>query len=601
MSGGVVCYIERDLGGAVIKRVRLVAAGLSRSWTAPEAKTLSAQPSSGPGAAVMGTRTAAKWIAETVQSVGLKRLAWVCLDAEGSVCAWLSAPGPERSVIEASIAQAAQDAGTGDGAGLGAGRLLAMASPSGAMGLSAMPDISVQALANEEEELERAETAAGGAASATKTKAVASRRGKVTTLDKKQRYAVLAVADAPARVLLDELDQLGIEVEGVCSLWHAMARAWGESVAANGAARGTGDLLEQGGDARAIVLCEPGGRVVWSWSAGGELLAGGTIRLAQTSRPGGEVAPEPLVDGATRRLQEDAGPPSLHFTRAEAGRLVMDWLAWSVQLGRSPRRVVCLATPTLTDGSVEGAGVLGRTLAAQWGGATVDAGTYDDPVAATLSRLAGLGTDDHPAPNLPASSTSSRSALVPLCERPGRADRAMYRWAAGGVLLGAAAVGALGWQLGQAAGAARGEASVASAQRVEELRKLEAIIPNLSTDRTPVDTLETKVSQLREQGKQIKAPRPVIQEIVRLLKSLENAEGVKLNEFECNAMFNAKADLLVPNAETGPRVLESIRSIPGTLNWQGTVPASFGPATQRRYLLMGLWPTEERTPPGGGR
>lgn len=188
--------------------------------------------------------------------------------------------------------------------------------------------------------------------------------------------------------------------------------------------------------------------------------------------------------------------------------------------------------------------------------------------------------------------------MVPLSSRPGRADRAMFTWAAAGILMGAITVGALGWQLGQAAHVARGAAQAAGAQRVEELRKLETTlqIPNLSTDPKPVETLNGRISKLREDGRKVRAPRPVLEEIARLMKSLDGIEDVRLTEFECNAMFNAKAELVVPDAETGPEVLEKLRSIPGQLVWTGSVPASFGGPTQRKYVLLGLWPQEGGTP-----
>jgi hypothetical protein len=588
MTGGVVCYVERELGGAVIRRVRLVAAGLSRSWTAPDAGALSssAQPTEGPGAALSTTRLAASWITETLQSVGMRRLASICVDADGSVCAWLSAPSPDQTVIEASIMQAAQDAGAGDAAGLGAGRLLAMASPSGATGLAVVPDTSMQALATLDEV--PSEEASQGkklmGKSAAKPNAGAGR---------KHRFAVLAVPDAPVRVLLDELDQLGVEVDSVCSLWHAMAHAWDRAPA--------GSALDASGGATASVLVDPSGRLIWAWSSGGQLVAGGTMRLASIARASAEpVSEPPALDGSTRRMSESSQPPMLEFTSSEVGRLVMDWLAWSVQLGHCPRRVICLATPTLTDGAVEGAGALGRKLASAWPGATVDAGTYDDPIAATIARLAGLGNDDAPPARAPEAEMSARSVLMPLSARAGRADRSKFRWAAAGVLAGAVAVGAVGWQLGEAATKAQNDIELVKAERLEKIKSLEPVVPGISAERDPKGALETKVQKLSEEARQIRAPRPVVEETTRLLKALSTVQDVKLTEFDINAMFNAKAVLIVPSAETGPSVLEQLRSIPGVLPWTGTVPANFGSQTQRSYVLTGIWPTDDARGLGSG-
>lgn len=631
MTGGVVCYVERELGGAVIKRLRLVAAGLSRTWTAPDAQTLSSavSPSEGPGSALSAVKQGAKWVAETVESVGLKRVAWVCMDAEGSVCAWLSAPSAAQSVIEASIMQAAQDAGAGggDSAGLGAGRLLAMAASSGlgvggggggagggvgmgGMGLGVAPDTSVQALATLEEDEAEVGTgvtraAARGTVSGRTAKANGTSGGKSPGASgKKHRYAVLAVPDAPVRVLLDELDQLGIEVDGVCSFWHAMAHAWDPDRSMGAGAGGDGIVSAAG--ASAVVLVDPAGRLVWVWSGGGTeeaggLLAGGTMRLATISRASAEPGGEVFIDGsATRRLSEQQVETSLQFTESEAGRLVMDWLAWSVQLGRCPRRVICLATPTLTDGMVVGPGALGRKLASAWPGATVDAGSYDDPIGATIAKLAGLGSDEGGAARAQAGVINGRSAIVPLSSRAGRLDKMKYRWAAAGVTLGAVALGALGWQFGRAGEAAMREADAAQAARLELLMGLEPVQAGISKDPKAKDTLETYVQKLREQSAKIKPPKPVIEETVRLLKALEGREGVSVKEFDCNAMFNAKVTLNVPDADTGPSILEKLRGIPGVLPWTGTVPASFSASSQRQYVLIGVWPTDDGAKASGG-
>ncbi|HVU62385.1 MAG TPA: hypothetical protein VHC70_00300, partial [Phycisphaerales bacterium] len=133
MSGGVVCYIERTPGGAGIRRIRLIAAGLARQWTAPDPSTVSSVGGAdSPGhSQISVVHAGATWIAETLNQVGLKRLAAICVDAEGSICAWLSAPSPEPAIVRATITQSGVD-GDVTGAGVGAARLIAESTPGGA-------------------------------------------------------------------------------------------------------------------------------------------------------------------------------------------------------------------------------------------------------------------------------------------------------------------------------------------------------------------------------------------------------------------------------------------------------------------------------------
>src|SRR5207244_1332465 len=87
MSGGVVCYIERSGGGTGIRRLRLVAAGLARTWTAPEGRSVSSVDA-GPGPALGAARAGATWMAGTLGGVGLSRLAGVYGEAGSAGGQW---------------------------------------------------------------------------------------------------------------------------------------------------------------------------------------------------------------------------------------------------------------------------------------------------------------------------------------------------------------------------------------------------------------------------------------------------------------------------------------------------------------------------------
>jgi|GEM_PF-637779 len=613
IPGGIVCYVTRSGSGSMIRGLRLVAAGLAREWTAPEAQSVSSVDSDGPSPAVGAARAGAEFIAQTLAQVGMKRLSAVCLDADGAVCAWLSAPSPEASIVRATIEQSSLEADA-SGAGVGAARLLSLSTA--APGTGSISDVSVQALATPSRGIEGGR-AAGGAGTGGGVRGFASRLRPGKSVERapasKERYAVLAVPDAPVRVLIDELDARGIEIGAVVTLWHAMASGWDPGAGEGESAPPT-----------AVVLVEPEGRLVWSWSRGGELLAGGTMRLSTFSaraEPGKALAP---VDGGAA----GGGAPahagvSVDFSVADAGRLAMDWLAWSAQLGQCPRRVVCLASPnTGSSASGDGPAVLGRLLARVWPGTTIDAVVHADAVGATLGRLAGLG----PRPSHPSTAETNardalppgqrpRSALTDLSTRPGRADRAQYRWAAGAMVALALLVGATAWQIYRSVDAVRERAADAIKQRSTVLDELRVLVKDDNLPRLGRTQLDDRLAgaqkQLQDVLKVLRPPRPVLDETARLLEALDGIPGVKLTEYEINTVL-ARATLLLPapgddaspeeierSRSAGPTVLERLRDSPGVLAWKGEAPA-FSPQGQRRYMLTALWPEKfepvKRTP-----
>jgi hypothetical protein len=624
MPGGVVCYIERGGGGAVIRRLRLVGAGVVRQWTAPERSL--APDEAGPG--VAAARAGARWIAEALSSVGVRRLAGVCVDADGAVCAWLSAPSPDPSVVQATIAQSAAES-DGSGAGVGAARLLAMSAPDGAAGLAG--DTSVQALATIDPNDE----------AAAPRRALSLRRPAAATPGAKHRYAVLAVPDAPVRVLLDELDALGVEVACALSLWHALASAWDA-----GAGSRSSRVVASDAPPAAVLMVDPAGSLVWAWTREGELVAGGAMRLATRARGlerdaagNSSAASDGLITAQQAAAAKNPSPPAdaptpmgpgedvalIDFTPADAGRLTMDWLAWSAQLGHCPRRVVCLSVPTLTGGPDAGSGgpeALARNLARVWPNATIDGAVHQDPVGATLARLAGLGAQgDDPAP-APADASAlpveqrPRAVLTGLSSRPGRADRRLYQWVAAALAAGALVVGALGWKVQQSSDDARAAAADLSAQRLKLLKDLESrgVDPTLS--KTPFkapERLNAALGRLREQAAQLKPPRPYLTELVRVLTALKGVnDGVTdpepaapgeppapsrktlLSEIDMSPVA-ASVKLTVPDAVLGPQILDRLQHLPGQLPWEGVYPATFTSTTSgRAYTLTALWPT---TPP----
>jgi hypothetical protein len=140
---------------------------------------------------------------------------------------------------------------------------------------------------------------------------------------------------------------------------------------------------------------------------------------------------------------EDEAAGELRLGQDEAARLTTEWLSWAAQLGRAPSRVVCALTPG------EGAAGFGEALAGAWPGAAVDAAVYDDPVGATLRRLADRLES---TPKRTVQGTDAAHGLVALSNRPGHAHRRMFQWRALAMLGVAALLGVASWRLYASAG-----------------------------------------------------------------------------------------------------------------------------------------------------
>ena len=587
----MVCYLERGPGGSTLRRVRLVGAAFDRSWTAPVAGEIGSGSGGSDGAAaVSAVRSGAKWVADTLKQLGTSRLDILCLDGEGGVCTWLSAPSADQGVVSATIQQSVLSGG--EGAGGSAGRLIAtgIASTSEAAG-GLESDVSFQALAIAEEPPRKS------------LRLSLPGRAPDTSGDR-ERFAVLSMRDAPVRVFLDELDSRGIEVGSVESLWHALAATWDPG------APQPGEPAPERAPMSAIVMTDPVGRLVWAWSAAGELMAAGQVRLRQVvrrddrpalagSQPGTELSLADSSGSAARRLDDAPDEISgLECTGAEVGRIVMDWLAWSAQLGRVPERVLCFGPVTLPGpdnaSSVWLGGPSPASLAeglgrawAKANGAQVDAAAHEDPIGATLARLAGVGPIGVRPPQ--DQTDDPRRELPGLGARPGRADKRMYRSMAIGLVAAAALIAAAGWQLHSAAGGGADAIAEARKHREERLKGLESFVPNITKAQDPLGILTGKAAELEQMNKSLRPQRPILQEVARVLQAIDGFENTRVKELTINAAVGS-IKLVVPDAETGPAILEKITASKGDIPWRGQTPNLIG--TERQYVLTGTWPTE---------
>ena len=266
-----VCAIERRERGGVIERVRLIGPGdRDATW-----QRTSEEPDEAP-------RAAAEWVREH----GRKGRVRVVVDTDGGVCSWLTVPGGEAHVLEAMVRQATGSLGEGGNEAAAPGVLAAsVLGPDAALPGGA----TVQALAEPD----------------------AQRAG---TDDDRRRKAVIAVPDASVRLTLDAMDQLGVDVAGVWTVWDALSEAWDPA----SRERGASDAVATDFGVTAVVLVEPHGRLAWSWSRQGATIAAGAMRVGTTG--GGEDPHEPVV------------------RESNVGRLISEWRGGGAQRGAVPRR-----------------------------------------------------------------------------------------------------------------------------------------------------------------------------------------------------------------------------------------------------------------------
>lgn len=606
---GCVVYLERDSTGVLIRRCRVVGPNVDRWWSAPLDE---ARVDDSASAAALMAAGAARWAAEQSRLVS-GGIAAVCVDNTDALCSWLTAPSADAPVIQAAMEMAeARSSHEGDGTE-SSGALVA--------GLASRADATreVEALADEPV------SASGGGAFALGTW---RQRGAGTGTGlaargsgRGGRYVVVSVNDSAVRVFLDELDREGVEVGAVTTLWHSMATAWDDERAepgreVSGGANGAAGAMGAGTGVTAVVLMELSGRVSWCWSEGGKLLTAGTMRVRAietasaredreqeeedrgTAAEGVELAREP------RRVAEETG---YEVTSAEVGRLVLDWLAFGAQIGRGPRRVVCVGP----DGG-GGLRMLGAGLARAWEGASVEVVVDADAVGTTLGRLSGSAID---AAEL---SGSARRGLRGLALRPTRAHRSLYRWGSAGVALCAAAVGVMGWRFRAAAAEMRGEIEALRQEQIEVFQGVSAQVPGIENSPWPVKDLETALLTEQRRTSGLSREMPVFETLLGILRAMEDvvsleeteAAQVGVHKVQINSFTNVVVEVLAPESHTDVHLTINQRLVElcPDVNWSYTRPGDGSargvtrprPGDPRRVIKWdGTWRTPDRRPAGG--
>ncbi|MGH7132446.1 MAG: hypothetical protein ACREJO_10925 [Phycisphaerales bacterium] len=574
MNDRAACYIERAGGGDMILRLRYCDPRGSREWLAPGGLRQGA-------AAAENVLLAAAWIHEQVSGASSKLPLDIVLDLDGGVCGWLTTPGGDDKAVRGALAAAkAGVTSTGEERETAAVSWL----DQGELGT----DVSIQALSEGD-----APAKAGGVAAAAR-----------------HRLAVVCVPDLAARVLLDELDRLGTEVERVMSLWHALA-AWEPGRRGEVFERGQShDVVASSEPVTAVLVVEPTGKAIWSWVRDGRLLAGGSLRLKRVvstthhDEPAHTDEPEPT--GALRRVGPAPSEPAqvLEASRADVGRIVSEWLAWSTQLGVAPGRLVCLGPWSVVPAGlagedlpdVSGIAAVGAAVGRAWPGTNVSAKVDEDAVASTLARLVrgpeGLAAAVDSTPR-------TTTDLVELSRRPGRTNRVLYRWLTLTLVAGSVVFVALGLRLGWGVGAVHKQADDLVLQRSTALAKVSDLVKIAPDEPDPVGVLTAKLRAIQKERSAIKPDEPLLAEFSRFLMAVDGLPDTQLMSLTMNAARDGieigrlafKLDKDNKENLAGALFKDRLITLPPAtkrwITWNITIPVAT--ADREEYNMIGRW------------
>jgi len=547
-----VAYMRRVRRGGLMAGVRLVGATGEATWQPRD----QAEQDAGTFA------DAAKWIKQTLEGPRSRdALEAVVLDASGTACAWMTTTSTDLQVLGA----AARNAGvTDDDGGSSSTSAVEFFAPSDM-------DSSVQPL---------------GVEIKPESQHTFLKTRKPKDAPPPQRVAVLAAGDVPARVLVDELDKLNVRVGQVCTVWHAMAAAWGTTANSPGTpvSGGRESVATSAADAVVgVVLIDPEGQLLWCWAHEGELLASGSMRLRVL---------RPVMAGGN-----ETGPAVVACDAADVGRLVNEWLGWSMQLSRGPTRVICVLPESmgeLPEGEpgVMRAGEFGEAFASKWAMASVDAVVHDDPLGATLKRFVTV------LEATPASATVlPGQALVALSNRPNMQTRRLFVWGAAALFALAAAVGALGWMFQRQTGAAETREAGYRQAWQDPAKAIYPLAFDASFQRG-ISPLNKLLDEVKRREEAMSKPgiasdiKPVLTELEKISLVL-SAPSVKVENISLDSGGVPRVQVTVPTTRDAEQLLEGLRRVSGGVltNWTMSMQ-DVGGTGERRATFESKWPTE---------
>jgi hypothetical protein len=551
MNPRAVCYLDRAAGGDMLLGIRYADPRGQRTWLAPGGTRQVA-------AVADNIRAGAMWLSEQLASASTDLDLIIIEDLDGGVCGWLTTPGvDEKSVRTTLVAAKAGVSASGDDQGQPLGWL-----STGEIG----QDLSIQAL--------------GELASVKPT-----RNGRGTALAPRQRLAILSLPDLCVRIFLDELDRLGVSAWRVMSHWHALAQAWDPDTQ-RGQSFEKETVVASSQPVTGVIIVEKTGMLSWAWQRSGKLLAGGSMRLRTTraaSEPGLQVAGNDEV--------------TIEPARADVGRLVTEWLAWSTQLGLAPSRIIAMAPKSLSDGELgqqyqrnSGIAALASALGHAWSGADVAAVVEDEPLGATFDRLIKMGaTLQSKALSEPAPATD----LLELSRRPGKAVRLAHHWAGVAMLALAGVLGVVGFMAHRSVSGVRAQAAEYVSQREELITKVRTVIPklNLEGELDPAGVISSRLKKLEDDRRNLsKAEEPCLSETLRFLEAAGELPDATLTNFTINSVSIALSSFTFKDSAMGPALIERLDAMAPTtkrwLKWTGRGRTSDG---KSEFNLSGTW------------
>jgi hypothetical protein len=499
-----VCYLSRGALGASIRSLRLVGHASDEVWEGGP----SGDPDQG-----------AQWVRTHLASLrSTNTLALLCLDVEGGVCSWLTSPSSNAALIGAIARGGNTVAADPDSP--------ARAGSSAVDFYAADPySSSIQALSH-----------ANGAAHS-------------------HRLPVLAITDAPARLLMDALDRVNIGVDATATLWHLIAHTWDPGAPRTGTPMMPADVTPSDAPVTAVVLVDPdNARLLWTWSRAGRLMVAGSMRLRRVHAETTAIA---------EAGSEAPAPLTVSYSQEDASRLAIEWLSWAAQVGQAPSRVVCIL-PEQTQ-----AGSFGRAIGQAWNGATVDVVVRPDPIGDTLTRGAGIientpkATDDDP-----------QLALVELSSRPGRSHRRLFMWWSAAVMAAAVALGFVGYRLQQNAEQSR---EAAASWQKQQLDAVTQVMPGakdgVGVENNVYNQLKAEVTK---RSRALDAPArndvavPILQELETISFVIGN-NNFALENLDLDTR-GARVTILTGSTSEAEAVVEAFRRIAGSnlVDWSPT-------------------------------
>lgn len=526
-----LCYLERIQRGGLLRAARIIGHGVDLRW--PEATT----------PVVDSVDAALPWIdrgAEFVQehlsntrSAG--RLEALVLDVDGAMCSWVTGLGSDHQAVAAA-------------ARMGSVSDHHLADSPGSESASVTPvtyfasdevDSTIQPLGQPADDVPSAPSSGegGGVAILSRLK----KSGSKTSSAPVGRRGILAACELPGRLFVDALDRRGVEVGRAITLWHALAQAWDPSSKLSPSGSGSTGLTSA--NACAVLLIDAGNeanvedkdaappRLVWAWSRRGELLAGGSMRLAHVR---GESGSE------------------ITLGKEEASRLAAEWLAWSMQLGISPRRVVCVFPENTREN--DSARAFGTALGAAWNGAMIDAVVTRDPIGDTLERLA-LALESTSEKLI---ETTPGAALVELSSRPGGAHRSMYKWIAIAVLAASVVMGVVAWQ------AKRSAERISESSMVWYEKGMTAAKDALGT--SPIDPMQSLRDEVRLRERELIPPsrvvpaKPILEELETVSMVISH-EDLTLETLDLSSATLVRITITAKDIKTLEAVTDALRQI----------------------------------------